>query len=108
MSRPDYKPVSDPEAVFTIFAEKCEYEQLPVYDPEHEYCVIRTKSLFVPIAFKDYDSVVKYINEHYPEAEACPNPFRFHGEEENDIQITSMLDITIQQCWITDNLCPGI
>lgn len=68
MNCPIYKPKSDPHAVFTILVEKCEYEQLPVYDPEHEYHAIREKRDFVPIAFKDYDSVVKYINEHYPEA----------------------------------------
>lgn len=104
MHQPTYKPETEtiPGSFFIIFAEKCEYEQLPVYDPEHEYRAIRTERDFVPIAFKDYDSAVKYIDEHYPEAKACPNPFHFHGEEENDIQITSMLEITIRRCWIID------
>ena len=102
MYQPTYKPETIPGYVFSMFFEKNEYEQLPVFDPEHEYRVTQCTKTFVPIAFKDYDSAVKYINQHYPEAKVYTSPFHFYAEEGNDIQITAMLDIYIQQCCIVD------
>ena len=102
MDRPYYKPENIPGFIFVAYVEKYEYEQLPIFNPNHEYRVIRSERNFIPMAFKDYDSIVKYINQHYPEVEPCPSPFHYYAEEENDIQITSMTEITIQQCYVAE------
>lgn len=102
MSQAIYKPKNMPGWVFVAYVSKNEYEQLPVFNPDHEYRVIRSECNFIPMAFKKYDSIVKYINQHYPEVEPCYSPFHFHAEEENDIQITSMTDITVQQCYVAE------
>ena len=94
----EYKPESMPGFYFAIFIQTYDYEQLPVFDPNHEYRTIREEHNFVDILFYDYDSAVKYILDLYPDAYRGSSPWRYEYMEENDVQITSITNIYINQC----------
>ena len=102
MNLDDYKPKSIPGYYYAIFIETYYYEQLPVFDPNHEYHVIQEEHNFVDILFNEYNLAVKYVLNLYPEAQRC-GALSYTYEEENDIQITSITNIYIKHC-ITDTL----
>ena len=91
-----------PGFYYAIFIMTNYYEQLPEYDPNHEYKTVRTETWFVQSLFDKYDNAIQFVLEHYPNANLI-SPWHYCYEESNGIQITSMADIYIQHCVIDSN-----